>query len=1014
MKRAEIGLAADVLETVPKYELTWSDASCAWTASPGFPPATDARVFAYAITASQHLEFDVIAPARQLDGLFLDLATYARTNSHHLWCELRDAAGRTLKHAYIDPATISDNASHKVLDLGGVELQTGAPYRVSLSAPTATDSDCFAAWVVPTEPGRYEVHRRLVRLKNERSFVYEKPPSLSRHGGQEALKCTLAVPKADGLLQAGAAVRTLSKAFPGQHFDVLALEDPTRFWPVLSQSDVVVICDVFDPLDGSVDFDSVCFELFRRGVCTIFLDTADTAPEDLDISAEYMGSLRSVVRKRRSTRRRCQYVLFGGPEPRLIGSDHPEADIRSDACPVVGTASALRTLVAETKAARWPRVAIVSVLYRKAAVIDAFLEHVIRQNYPGEITVVLVDDQSPENEAAIARLHELSLRARGVENRAVVTISNAQNEGNCASRMRGIEAHDADIYIVMDCDCLINQDFVAAHVFEHARPGVDVVIGPLNIESGERSGAELVADLERRPEQVLEVSEPQDPIQQDGFLNCITRNFSVKRRRVLEAPLFDVDFSYSAKPDSGFGWEDVEMGYRLYARGAVIRFTERAFSVHCSHLSSAEEGKKIRGSMRNFELMFEKHPELELVARRWAVDTFDKLNAWAKSARVDGGEVQRALERRFSAALEERRALIPLYRRGARRLRVLSYRWHVPHQYELYKLPHDFTLLTGIGENGMIDQWSYEQRPLRPNVRLVPASQIDPRDFDLAVLHFDENVLAPNLCNGVISASWGDPFRWFLALSEIPKVAICHGTPQFVGQYGLDPNRRTQFPLHGRERQALVDSLARADVKVVCNSWQALEEWGFHDGRVIWHGFDPQEFPKGTHTRHVLSLEPDQHRPHYRGAWEHMEVESRLEPSIRVEHADHGGAAIDPRNTNAFAVRNFRSYVDRIRQFTIYLNTTLRSPMPRSRGEAMMTGVIPVCMNNHDVERFIENGVSGFYSSEPGELADWINFTMRKPEHAERASAAARLTALDVFNHDRYLTAWTQLINDTI
>jgi glycosyltransferase involved in cell wall biosynthesis len=131
-----------------------------------------------------------------------------------------------------------------------------------------------------------------------------------------------------------------------------------------------------------------------------------------------------------------------------------------------------------------------------------------------------------------------------------------------------------------------------------------------------------------------------------------------------------------------------------------------------------------------------------------------------------------------------------------------------------------------------------------------------------------------------------------------------------------------------------------------------------------------------------------------------------------VETAAHQGGSIEVRDTNPFAVRNFRSYVDRIRQFSVYLNTTLRSPMPRSRGEAMMTGVIPVCLRNHDVDRFVENGVDGFYADTPEDLAAFLNDLFRDRGRILEMSRAARRKAMDVFNHDRYLAAWTNLLGE--
>lgn len=842
------------------------------------------------------------------------------------------------------------------------------------------------------------------RLDKRRTFLPRSDEGLV-HTGPVCVVVGPAFESGDRLPRSPAGAM-LARIFPGVPFTTATARDG-GVWAALAAADVaadvVVFADFFDAhIDEDRGFDAACFELHRRGVCTIFVDSDAASPDP--------GTRREDA-ARRGQWRRCHYALVGRESPALLDpvSNRP-VETNDDA----GAGDRLlRHVIERVRRPRLPHVAIVSVLYRKAGVIESFLDHVTNQTYPGRITTVLVDDRSPEGELAIADLYETRLRQRGLADRSVVTIQMPENSGNCAARLAGLAAVEADIYVVIDCDCLINRDFVAAHVFEHWFDDVDVVIGPLNIESGDRDPVTVLAELEQEPGRVASATEPQDPVQPDGFLNCITRNFSIKRRAVRHEPLFDIDFSYSSTPGSGFGWEDVEMGYRLYARGCVIRYTGLAFSVHCSHPSSASEAAKVQGSMRNFERLFAKHPEMELVARRWAVDTYDKLLAWSERAEADGGDAPRRLEARFAEPLRQGKRLLPLYRPGHRPLRILSYRWHVPHQYELYKLPHEFTLATDIG-NGMVDHWSFDQRPLRSNVRFVPGSEIDPRDYDVAILHFDENVLAPHNCNGVIPPEWGNPFRWLLALPDVPKVGICHGTPQFVGQYGLDPERKREFVVHDRERQELVDALARAGLKVVCNSWQALDEWGFADARVIWHGFDPQEFPAGTYERDVLSLDTDRHRPHYRGAWELREVRARLDPAITLETADHPGAALERRDTNAFAVRNFRSYVDRIRQFTAYLNTTLRSPMPRSRGEAMMTGVIPVSLRNHDVDRFIRNGVNGFYADTPEELADFLNHLFRNRGAAERMGLEARKTALDVFNHDRYLAAWTRLIEEAV
>ncbi len=80
----------------------------------------------------------------------------------------------------------------------------------------------------------------------------------------------------------------------------------------------------------------------------------------------------------------------------------------------------------------------------------------------------------------------------------------------------------------------------------------------------------------------------------------------------------------------------------------------------------------------------------------------------------------------------------------------------------------------------------------------------------------------------------------------------------------------------------------------------------------------------------------------------------------------------------------------------------------------MICGVVPVCTPNHDVEHFIRNGVNGFYSNEPAELADFIVFTSRNREAARKIGLESRRTAMDLFNHDRFLADWTDLLQDAV
>lgn len=676
-----------------------------------------------------------------------------------------------------------------------------------------------------------------------------------------------------------------------------------------------------------------------------------------------------------------------------------------------GLSCAVGELVTAWRNRHQPKVSIVTILSGKAEQLKWVIGTYFNQTYQGEIEVIYIDDCFGGDAESVVKAEFARNEARPHSSQLSYRIlRNERNLGNCASRNRGVASASGDIIVIIDADCMLNRQFIAAHVQAHAYLDCEVVTGPHNIETRGAQPLEKLAELERTPMAALEESDLQDPVFLDGFLNCVTRNFSIKKSAVIE-DLFDQDFSYSLAPDTGFGWEDVEMGYRLYKRALGIKFTEDAFSVHISHRSSVSEAEKPRKSIRNFRKLFIKHPELQNVARRWAVRTLGSLEEW--SSRVDPSHKENSDLEALNRLFEEAPRAISLAIPRRRKLRVLTYRWHVPHQYELYKSGHDFFLVQGAGTS-MCDQWEYGHRPRPMNATFIDLKDVQESNFDLALLHFDENVLNYENTNGQIGPEWGATFRHFVEHINLPKIAICHGTPQFRGQYTPGYDKPDLMEVIEPARAALVEYVK--EISIVCNSHQAQREWGFYKSQVIWHGFDPSEFLPSSYQKGILSpLGPlVNSRPHYRGLYLYQQVFSSAFPSeslpetLKVPDPD-----IDYTD-NVFAVAKYKNYIDQIRQYSIYFNPTLRSPMPRARCEPMMCGIVTVNANTHDVDMFIKNGVNGFYSNDPDELRDQLIYLLKHPNVTRRIGEEARKTAIDVFNHDRYLAEWSALFNSVV
>jgi glycosyltransferase involved in cell wall biosynthesis len=646
-------------------------------------------------------------------------------------------------------------------------------------------------------------------------------------------------------------------------------------------------------------------------------------------------------------------------------------------------------------------VSIVSILYNRAEQIEPFVTALARQSFKGQIELVMVDDLSPDR--SVQRLHS-ALKGHSSQKMNLKLIKNHQNLGNCNSRNIGIEHSTGSIIIVIDSDCLVSKDFVRNHLFAHTFCDCSVVVGPI-LESRGLPPFVLLGHYERDLAKANENARRQDKILLESFLNCVPRNFSAKQNVLRNFP-FDPDFSYSTSLESGFGWEDVETGYRLYKSGARIVHLPSAVSVHISHPSSVDETSKAFKSWMNFSKLFRKHPELFFVARRWAVSTFKIIAAW-NNYNLPKTQPE-WLQPKLSSSIA-----YSYLKPADRELRILTFPWHSAHQYELFKLPHSFTLTCGL-PNDFARLWDYERRPFPNNAKFRDIREIDQREYDLAILHFDENVLAYENTNGILGSDWGSAFRRFHDNLEMPKIAICHGSPQFYGQYCNAYIPCDQIKIIEESRKQLVDYLG--DILVVCNSYQAQREWNFKRSKVIWHGFDPCEFPPTIYEKGILSLgEPMQERPHYRGYFLYRDVVERLPAECqptRLSVPRPSGRM--RRRSNIYARAKFGNYVDILRQYSIYFNPTWRSPMPRSRGEAMMCGLAPVSTDNHDADMFINRGVNGFYSNDPAELSDYLLYLLRNQKECEKIGHAARMTAIDIFNHDRYLTEWQETLKELI
>lgn len=666
-----------------------------------------------------------------------------------------------------------------------------------------------------------------------------------------------------------------------------------------------------------------------------------------------------------------------------------------------------------------PVISLVTILHNKANELPEFLRSIEWQLFDENIEAIFVDDLSTDISVEIvnnwAKYLEYSEFNDWI---STIVIRNSDNLGNCISRNKGIDAASADIVVVIDADCILSPQFFSNHLNAHLSGAGDVAIGFRGIETNGTPANFISASMELSPSEVSKRARNQDNYLLSDFVNCVTRNISFNKKKY---PIrFDELFSYTRSPESGFGWEDVEFGYRLFKEGAKSVFLDNCFTLHVTHSFDGDDGIKATRSAKNFRRLLDKHPDIALLNPGWVKTTGDAIGNWL--VRYDYKLDQHIDWQVISKYIKSLHKPNILIKTKPKALRILTHKWHSPHQYELCKSGHDFTYCVDEAKNldfqsfdsKCSNVWDYQFRPLPGNVRYIRSEDINVQDYDLIIGHFDENVIHPENCNGILKNSWGREFKSLLDYrTELPMVSICHGTPQFKGQYDIFYYEKDLGLILEESHAEMIALLG--ETLVVLNSNQAKHEWGFKNSRVIWHGFQPSEFFPHKKDRKWVGMKTEKivQRPHYNGYFLYKKCLELLAQHFFMEQLmvqDTSLSLARTANLQFWARAKFAKYRAELGRTWFYLNFTQRSPMPRIRGEGMMSGIIPLTTSNHDAAMFVKHGKNGFLFDSPEEFCEVFKYIESHPDQWQKWSQNARNTAIKEFHIDRYLSEWQNIL----
>ena len=100
---------------------------------------------------------------------------------------------------------------------------------------------------------------------------------------------------------------------------------------------------------------------------------------------------------------------------------------------------------------------------------------------------------------------------------------------------------------------------------------------------------------------------------------------------------------------------------------------------------------------------------------------------------------------------------------------------------------------------------------------------------------------------------------------------------------------------------------------------------------------------------------------------------------------------------------------DAYKSSSVFLNTSIHSPVPTVLMEAMACGCAVVSTDNCMIPEIIEHGVNGLLANTAEELRKNCTYLLKNPEKARELGENARRTIEEKFNLQRFTDNWNNL-----
>ncbi len=237
-----------------------------------------------------------------------------------------------------------------------------------------------------------------------------------------------------------------------------------------------------------------------------------------------------------------------------------------------------------------PDISVVIPTYNRLETLAEVIPTLLAQDLPASDFELLVCDSNSSDGTAEF------LAGVSAEHRNVRHLPGAYT-GRAMARNAGIDAARGDVVLFNDSDILASPDLLSQHLRHHrnernvAVVGLEVQVKDLKDYVFKRDHPEARGFLHKPGRTRL------------PWLYFLTGNASVRRDDLLRVGKFDESFT-------GYGHEDLELGYRLERAGIRIVYEANAVNYHCQDVPHDDQKEKMKLAGRSTVRFYRKHPDL--------------------------------------------------------------------------------------------------------------------------------------------------------------------------------------------------------------------------------------------------------------------------------------------------------------------------------------------------------------------------------------------------------------------